>query len=374
MLTLDRTNTGLLGQWWWTIDRWVLGSIVALMALGALLIMASSHAVAERIGLPPFYFINRQVVFFLLGGVVLFGVSLLPPIYIRRMAVLGTLLCLILLCAVLVIGMEVKGAQRWLNVFGLTLQPSELLKPFFIVVTAWMLVQSNKDPEFPGYKIITGVYLLIIGLLALQPDIGMALMISLVWGAQLFLAGLSLQWIGLIGVGGVGALIGAYILFPHVAGRINSFLDPASGDNFQSSKSLEAFSTGGFLGVGPGEGNVKSVLPDSHTDFIFAVAGEELGIIACLGIVAVFFLILTRGFMRLLNETDLFVVYATAGLLIQFGLQVIINIGVALNLLPNTGMTLPFISYGGSSMLSVAITMGMVLALTRRRFGQVEIR
>jgi cell division protein FtsW len=240
------------------------------------------------------------------------------------------------------------------------------------VVLAWVLALMHTKGNFPGFRIATGIYAFAALLLLIQPDVGMTVLYTVIWAALMFMAGLPIIWV--VGTGGAGVvlLVSAYFFFPHVAQRINSFLDPSSGDNYQINKSLEAFAHGGLFGQGPGEGEVKAHLPDSHTDFIFAVAGEELGILACILIVAVFALVLVRGFRRALQESDLFVAYATAGLLVQFGFQALVNMGVAVSLLPNTGMTLPFISYGGSSMISVAITMGMVLALTRRRFGNVH--
>jgi cell division protein FtsW len=371
MLRIDRTNTGFIGQWWWTVDRIMLAAIGTLMAFGALLVMASSHAVAERIGVDPFYFVHRQLLFMLIGVGVLVGVSLMDKVLVRRFAIIGFLAVFILLMLVPIVGTEVNGAQRWLNL-GLTIQPSEIAKPFFVVVTAWVLALNNIRTHFKGYWVAVGLYVLLATLLVMQPDIGMTIMVSIVWGAQLFISGIPMWVVGGIGGLGLAAIVLAYFLFGHVRNRIDSFLDPATGDNYQTGKSLEAFGRGGFLGTGPGEGEVKGILPDSHTDFVFAVAGEELGILVSIVMVSIYAFIVIRGFLKLLNEKDLFTIYATAGLLILFGFQAIINMGVSLNMLPNTGMTLPFISYGGSSMVSMAMTMGMVLALTRRRYGAVH--
>jgi len=365
----DRTDTSLIGNWWWTVDRYLLSSVGVLIAIGMVLIMAASPAIAERNGLEAFYFVNRQAIFLLIGIVLIFSFSIMPTVLIRRLAALGFLVSLILLILVQVGGYEVKGAKRWLSVFGLSIQPSEFVKPFFTVVTAWILARKNMEEGFPGYRISAVLYLIVIVLLLVQPDFGMTMAISIVWCAQVFLAGLPVMWILFLVIGGCAGIISAYFIFPHVANRIDIFLGLSSGDNYQSSKALEAFINGGFFGRGPGEGVLKHIIPDSHTDFIFAVAGEELGGVVVLFIIILFAFVFVRGFYRIFNETNLFIVFAAAGLLIEFGMQAIINMGVALSMLPNTGMTLPFISYGGSSTLAISISMGMILAFTRRRYG-----
>lgn len=365
----DRTDTSLIGNWWWTVDRHTLAAVGILISIGAILIMAASPATAERMGLDAFYFVNRQAIFLLFGIVVIFAFSIMPHIVIRRLAALGFLTSVILLIFVQMHGYEVKGAKRWLSIGGTTLQPSEFIKPFFAVVVAWVLAQRNVKAGFPGFRIAIILYFIVAGLLIVQPDFGMTIAISVVWSAQMFLAGLPILWIAILVIAGISGIAGAYIFFPHVANRIDTFFDPAKGDNYQVAKSLEAFIDGGFFGRGPGEGVLKSIIPDSHTDFIFAVAGEELGGVVALFIIAVFCFIVVRGFMRIFRETDLFVLFAASGLLIEFGMQAIINMGVALNLVPNTGMTLPFISYGGSSTVAISITIGMILAFTRKRYG-----
>jgi cell division protein FtsW len=276
---------------------------------------------------------------------------------------------LLMMIATLFVGGEVKGAQRWLYVGGLSIQPSEFAKPLFAVVVAWMLAERAKGEGFPGGWISLGLLVVMLGLLALQPDVGMAVVVAAVWAGQLFVAGMSMAWIGVFAVLTVVGSIVAYVLFPHVASRIDRFVDPSSGDSYQINTALEAFRVGGLAGRGPGEGSVKSVLPDAHTDFIFAVAGEEFGLFLCLLIVGLFAFIVLRGLGRMVQETNLFVMLAAGGLLVQFGLQAVINMGVNLRLMPTKGMTLPFVSYGGSSLLAVALGMGMILALTRRRVG-----
>ncbi len=369
MIGPARTDTSLVSRWWWTVDRWSLAALAVLLAAGALLVMAASPAVAERIGLESFHFVRRQSIFLLPAIVVMIAVSSMSPLSIRRIAVIGFAITIVLMIATLLLGHEVKGARRWLSVAGFVLQPSEFVKPFFAVVAAWMFAEHQRGLGLPGNAISGVLLVLVIGLLVLQPDFGMTIVVAAVWFAQFFMAGMPMTWIGALAFAGMAGLAAAYALLPHVASRIDRFLDPASGDSFQVDTALSAFRTGGLTGRGPGEGTVKSVLPDAHTDFIFAVAGEEFGLFACLLLVALFAFVVLRGFARLLEERNAFVMLAASGLLVQFGIQAIVNMGVNLRLMPAKGMTLPFISYGGSSLLALAMGMGMVLALTRRRAG-----
>lgn len=370
MLRHSRDHQSLIGRWWWTVDRYSFVAIMLLMALGAMLVTASSPPVAERIGLPPFYFVKNQYLFLLLALPVIVGISLFSPRNIRRMALAGLLGSFFLMLLVPFFGFETKGASRWINIFGLSLQPSEFMKPCFAVVTAWIFALRQKYVDFPAYKISIAVYLTAVGLLALQPDFGMIVATTIIWGGQIFLAGLPMILVLLMAVLAIGGGVGAYFVFDHVKSRIDRFLDPQSGDNYQVERSLEAFQNGGFLGKGPGEGQVKLSLPDSHTDFIYAVAGEELGIIFCLLIAGLFFTIAAKGMVRIRREGDVFLMIAVTGLLIQFSIQALINMGVSVQLFPAKGMTLPFLSYGGSSIIAVALAMGMLLALTRKRFGK----
>jgi cell division protein FtsW len=331
--------------------------------------MAASPAVAERIGADSFHFVRRQFIFLAPALAVMLGVSLCSPRQVRRLAVLGLLGAVLMLVAVLFLGAEIKGARRWLSLAGVSIQPSEFVKPMFAVVAAWMFAEARLNPGFPGKSIATGLYAVVALLLLLQPDVGQTLIVSAIWGAQFFLAGLPMVLVvGLLVLGLFGG-VGAYFVFHHVQSRVDRFLDPGAGDAFQVTTALNAFRNGGLFGRGPGEGRVKLVLPDAHTDFILAVGGEEFGVGLCLVVVALFAFVVLRGFSRILKEDNLFVVLATAGLLVQFGLQAIINMASTLRLMPTKGMTLPFISYGGSSMLALALGMGMVLALTRTRYG-----
>ena len=369
MIGPARTDTSLVGRWWWTVDRWSLVALGALLAAGALLVMAASPAVAERIGLDSFHFVRRQAVYLFPAIVVMIGVSLASPLSIRRAATIGFAITIVLMILTLLVGNEVKGARRLLSIAGFVVQPSEFIKPFFAVVAAWMFAEQQRGEGFPGYIISTLMMVMVCGLLVMQPDFGMTVVVAAVWFAQFFMAGMPMTWIIVMGFAGIAGLAAAYALLPHVASRIDRFLDPSSGDSFQVDTALSAFRTGGLTGRGPGEGTVKGILPDAHTDFIFAVAGEEFGLIACLVLVALFAFVVLRGFTRMLMERNAFVMLAAAGLLVQFGIQAFVNMGVNLRLLPAKGMTLPFVSYGGSSLLALAIGMGMVLALTRKRPG-----
>jgi cell division protein FtsW len=266
----------------------------------------------------------------------------------------------------LIMGAEYNGAKRWISLGSFSLQPSEFLKPSFIILSAWLCAGAMNDQSFPGRRIALGLFILSAGLLVAQPDMGQTVLLGLIWSMQLVLAGLPLFWIGLLILGGCAGLALAYLLIPHVTSRIDRFFNPASGDTYQIDTALNAFRAGGLFGRGPGEGAVKKVLPDAHTDYIFAVAGEEFGTFACLIILGLFSAIVLRSLMRLTEEDDPFTILAVSGLIALFGLQAMINIGVNLALLPAKGMTLPFISYGGSSMLALTWGMGMVLALTRQ--------
>ncbi len=366
MPALSRADNSLLGRWWWSVDRWTLGAIGTLIGFGYIMMLAASPAVAERIGTSRETFILKQVVFLALAGLIVVGVSLLSPRDIKRLAIAGCLIALTLTAATMVMGVEIKGARRWISLPGMTIQPSEFLKPCFAIVTAWLLSEARKSPRFPGTLLAFAVFGLILMLLKSQPDIGMLAVVTVVFLAQLYVNGLPLALVGVaIGMIGGGAAM-AYTLFPHVRSRVTRFWD-GTGDNYQVTTALEAFGNGGLLGRGPGEGHVKDILPDAHADFVFAVAGEEFGMLLCVVILGIFAFIVLRGLLRLLREQDLFVVLSCTGLVTGFGLQAFVNMASTLRLIPTKGMTLPFISYGGSSVVAIALGMGMLLALTRRR-------
>lgn len=334
--------------------------------------MAGSPPVARRIGLPEFYFVSRHQIFLGISTIVMVLVSMMDTQRIRKVALIGFGISFLLLLLLPVIGFENKGAIRWLRIGGMSIQPSEFMKPCFAVILAWIFSLRLIRPGFPAYRVAIVAYALVAAMLITQPDFGMTVTISGMFGVQLFLAGISFLWVGGMLALGVGLVVLAYNALPHVASRIDRFLDPASGDNYQVEKSLEAFKEGGWFGRGPGEGLVKQHIPDSHTDFIFSVAGEEFGMLFCMLIVFLFAMIVVRGFLKMGRETDPFRMIAVGGLLSQFGIQAIVNMGVAVNLLPAKGMTLPFLSYGGSSLIAMAGGMGMMLSLTRKRFGQPQ--
>ena len=372
MLAYGRGDTSIIGRWWFTLDRWSLVALLILIGFGGVLTLAASPAVAERIGLGTFSLAHQQLLILPAACGALLAASLLTPTWVRRLGVVGLAVCLVLLLLTLMFGDTFKGATRWINILGFSLQPSELLKPAFVITAAWMLAAGKEEAWFPGQTIAIGLFLLAAGLLMLQPDLGQTLLLSAVFGIQLFLAGLPIAAVAILGAGAVTAMVSAYFLFPHVRNRIDSFVDPEAGDRYQIDRSLEAFRSGGLFGQGPGEGTVKHFLPDAHADFVFAVAGEEFGLLACAVIVLLFAFVVLRGFGQLLQQDNLFVLLAAGGLLAQFGLQALINMGSALHLIPTKGMTLPFLSYGGTSLLATAGGMGLLLALTRKRPPQEE--
>jgi cell division protein FtsW len=377
MPALSRADTSLLGRWWWSVDRWTLIAIATLIGFGYVMMLAASPAVAERIGASRDVFILKQVIFLAIAGLIVVAVSLLSPRGVRRVSLAGCLLALLLTAATLVIGPHIKGATRWISLPFFSVQPSEFLKPCFAVTTAWLLSEGKRGTGFPGMLIAFGLFAAIALLLKMQPDMGMLAVISTVFLLQLFLVGLPVWLIGgLAGLMGAGG-IAAYYTVEHFQRRVDGFFcfksgelatkfDPNATDCYQIGRALEAFGHGGLLGTGPGEGFVKDKLPDAHADFVFAVMGEEFGFVICLVLIGVFAFIVIRGLLRLLGEGDLFIILAATGLVGSFGLQAFVNMASTLHLIPTKGMTLPFVSYGGSSVVAIAFTMGMLLALTRR--------
>ncbi|WP_068085947.1 FtsW/RodA/SpoVE family cell cycle protein [Polycladidibacter stylochi] len=364
---VSRTDRSAFSEWLWTIDRFMLMGILLLMGAGIVLSLAASPPVAERIGVEPFHFVKRQAFFLIPSIALLLGVSAMSPRMVRRVALLGFITGIALMVATLFGGYEIKGARRWISMFGYSLQPSEFVKPTLIVLVAFLLAEARKRHDVPGRVISILLYLLVVGLLLAQPDFGQTMLITFVVAALFFLNGLSWLAIVPLSVLGLGGVSAAFVYLPHVRSRIMRFLDPSSGDTYQIDKAIDSFISGGWFGRGVGEGIVKRILPDSHTDFIFAVAAEEYGIIVSLFIVAAFTFVVMRGLYMAGREQDTFSRLAVSGLVCLFGLQSCINLAVNLNLIPPKGMTLPFISYGGSSLLAGALMMGFVLALTRRR-------
>ena len=364
---ISRTERTPFAHWWWTVDRLMLAAIGVLMLAGIILLLAASPPVAVKLGLDPFHFVNRQGLYLVPAMAILLGTSYLSPRQVRRLALLVFIVSVAMLAATLQFGAEVKGARRWIVLLGVNIQPSEFVKPAFVILIAWLFAESSRKPDMPANSVAMGLLLLVITLLVLQPDFGQTMLIALVWGALFFMAGMRLIWVtGLFGAAAIG-LTGAYFTVPHVARRFKRFFDPSSGDTFQIDNAVESFMRGGWFGRGPGEGTVKRILPDSHADFVFAVAAEEFGIVLCLVLVALFCFIVIRALSRALRNDDPFTRFAASGLAILFGTQSAINMSVNLHLIPAKGMTLPFISYGGSSLLSLAYGMGMLLALTRER-------
>jgi len=363
---ISRADNSVIVEWWRTIDKAMLCAILFLMLAGMLLSFAASPPVAERIGLGSFHFIKRHAFFLVVAFFVFVATSFLNPIQVRRAALLLFILSILMLMATLFIGLEVKGSKRWLLIAGYTIQPSEFIKPAFVVITAWLFSENARRPDIHGNLFSIILVGIVCALLIAQPDFGQTMLVAVVWGAMFFLAGMSWIWIivmGLLGVIGIGA---AYLFFPHVAGRFDRFIT-GEGDNFQVDTGLQAIVHGGWMGQGPGEGTVKRILPDGHSDFPFAVAAEEFGIILAIILVLVFGFVVFRGLMQALRERDAYVRLTTAGLVTMFALQSMIHLSVNLKLIPAKGMTLPFISYGGSSLIASAIAMGFVIALTRRR-------
>jgi len=375
-MRITRADKSVLSDWWFTVDRLMFFGLLLLMGAGLVLSLAASPAIAEKYDLEPFYFVRRHAALLLPAVAIMFAASTLAPKQIRRASLVIFLVGIALMIAILFLGPEVKGAKRWLQLGPFSLQPSEFVKPAFIVLTAWLFNESQKRKDVPGLELAILIYAVFALLLILQPDFGQTLLVSLVWGALFYMAGINMLWIAALVALGCAGLVAAYALLPHVASRIDRFLDPASGDTYQSDRSLDSFLHGGWFGRGPGEGTVKDVLPDSHTDFIFAVAAEEYGLIACLILLTLFAFIVLRGLSKASQQPDGFIRHAVAGLIMLFGLQTLINMAVNVGLLPAKGMTLPFISYGGSSLLAMALTMGFALGLTRKRpsAGQLKHR
>ncbi len=363
---VTRVDRGPVARWRWTIDLYFLGAFLTLMGLGVILSFAASPAVAERIGLDSYHFVWRQIMFMAPALICMISVSFMPPKQLRRFAVIMLAGAIVLMVVVLFTGVEVKGSRRWISAAGLTIQPSEFMKPAFVIVSAWLFSEHARRPDIPGNLFAIILFGLVMALLVAQPDLGQTMLTAATWGAMFFIAGMPWLWIVLLGVVALGGAYAAYSLFPHVALRIDKFLT-GEGDTFQVDTGREAIIRGDWFGQGPGEGTVKLILPDSHTDFIFSVAAEEFGIVMCMGIALLFALIVLRGLRFSLRERDEFTKLAVAGLVCQFGFQSVINIAVNLQLMPAKGMTLPFISYGGSSLVAMAIGMGFVLALTRKK-------
>jgi cell division protein FtsW len=368
-----RADRSRLGVWWWTTDHWMLGALGILIFMGVALSFASSPAAAARIGLDfPFHFAVRQTVFALMGAAILVTVSMMSPRGVRRTAFFVYLAAIVIMAALPFIGHEAKGATRWIHIAGLTLQPSEFMKPALIVLVRWLFAEGQKGEGVPGISIAFGLYGLAVVLLLMEPDVGQTVLITVAFGAAFWMAGVPMSWVmGLAGVA-IAGLMSTYFLFDHVHARVQKFLSPEQADTHQISRASEAIAAGGLIGRGPGEGVMKRHVPDLHTDFIYSVAAEEYGLILSLILIGLFALVAVRGLYKAMKLSDPFEQVAAAGLFVLVGQQAFINIAVNLNMIPTKGMTLPFISYGGSSMLAMGLTLGMGLALIRKRPGAYD--
>ena len=366
MISFSRNSRSIIANWWWTVDKVLLTLVTVIILIGIFLNFSASPAVANRIGVGSFHFIKRQLLFLPVAYMLMVFLSMQNLKTIRRVAILGYTVTILLMIATLFWGEETKGASRWIHILGFSLQPSEFIKPCFAVVAAWLFDGQQKYRDFPGNILSTCLFAFTLILLLLQPDVGMSIVVSVIWLFQFFLAGLSLLLVTVLGIVGIGLLVTAYFTFDHVHTRVQQFLDSENNLSYQVRKSLEAFQSGRIFGRGPGEGIVKLHIPDAHTDFIFAVAAEEFGLLLCLIIVGLYAAVVIRSMLISMKDNNLFIILSASALSASFGLQGIINMASTLHLMPTKGMTLPFISYGGSSLLATALGMGMLLAITRK--------
>ncbi|SMC59777.1 cell division protein FtsW [Fulvimarina manganoxydans] len=355
-----------VADWWRGLDYWLLTAFLVLLVGGVMLSFAASPPVAERIGLEPFHFVKRHALFLVPSAMVMFACSLLTPRGVRRAAFILLGVSVVMMILTLFIGTEIKGARRWIDFGPLGIQPSEFMKPAFVVICAFLFAEKARRPDIPGNLFALILLLVVVALLVAQPDLGQTILVSAAWGGLFFMAGMPWMWIVVLGAVGLAGAAFAYEAFDHVASRIDRFWT-GEGDTYQTDTARDAILHGGWMGQGPGEGTVKRLLPDSHTDFAFAVIAEEFGILTCMLLATIFAFIVLRALSVALNQRDVFTRLAISGLVFIFGLQSIINMAVNLQLMPAKGMTLPFISYGGSSMIAIAISAGFVLALTRKR-------
>lgn len=365
-----RTDQSRMGVWWWTVDHWLLGATALLIFAGVVLSFTSSPAEAARLHIAdPFHFALRQSLFGAAAAGVVVAVSMLSARGVRRAALLIYALTILMMTALPVIGHSAKGAARWMDIVGFSLQPSEFMKPALIVLCGWMFAEGQKGEGVPGVSIAFGLYGLAVVLLLIEPDVGQTILITIAFGATFFMAGVPIRWIlGMGGVAGAGA-VAIYFSFRHVATRVHLFLHKDGSEAHQVDKALEAIRAGGLFGRGPGEGVMKRQVPDGFTDFIYAIAAEEYGLVFSLTLIAVIGFLVVRGLYKAMRLNDAYEQVAAAGLFVLVGQQAFINVAVNLKMIPTKGMTLPFISYGGSSMLAMGLTLGMAMALTRRRPG-----
>lgn len=363
----SRTSQSITARWWWTVDRAMLAFIFVLYIIGAFMIATASPSVAIRIGAYEYLFLIKHFIVLLPSIIVMLVISLFDVDTLRRASMIAFVGCIVLLIYTLFFGLEVKGAKRWIDLPFFSLQPSEFAKPAFIVVTAWLMARYKENSQFKGHYYAWGLFLFLIALLLLQPDLGMTFVVTVSFFSVMFLAGLPFRYVFILAGLGVTAFVLIYMSFSHVQSRVDRFLNPESGDTYQIEKSLDAFKNGGITGTGPGQGEVKLRIPDAHADFIFSVAAEEFGLFFIIILIGIYGYIFVRGFNRIMDSDNLFIILSVGGLLTMFALQALVHMGSALHIVPTKGMTLPLISYGGSSLLSMSMVMGMILALTRKQ-------
>ncbi|WP_455478985.1 FtsW/RodA/SpoVE family cell cycle protein [Bartonella sp. B23] len=363
---VTRADRDPIANWWWTIDRSIFAACLILMGIGIMLSFAASPTIAKKIGIADsFYFVRWHIIFSIPAFFAMVTISFFSIRNIRRLCALLLIATLVLMVATLFVGPELKGARRWILLFGFSVQASEFMKPAFVVMSAWLFSERMRRRGILGYALAIILYAICCVLLVLQPDIGQTLLISATWGGLFFIAGVPLTILFLFLILGIVGIVFAYFSLHHVRERINGFLT-GEGNTFQVDVGREAILNGGWFGQGPGEGTVKRIIPDSHTDFVFSVAAEEYGIILCFLIMMLFGFIVMRSLYIAMNTRDSFIRLGIAGIAMMIGFQSAINMAVNLHLIPPKGMTLPFISYGGSSMVAIALSMGILLSLTRR--------
>ena len=370
-MLISRSDNSNIALWWWTIDRFLLTLFSILIIVGIFLVMASSQHLAQSFNIFSHYFTLRHILFVIISLPIIFLFSLLNEKQTKAISIIGLIITIFLLLIILIHGSEIKGAKRWIYFSGFSFQPSELCKPFYVIVNAWFLTLWIEGKNFPGWAWSIVSLILISSLLLIQPDVGMTIVIILTWCFQLFITGIPLIIIICLTLAVPLFVILTYHNFDHVKIRIDGFLE---GTTYQVTKSLQSFEFGGFWGTGPGEGFYKKFLPDAHSDFVFAVAAEEYGILICLIIILIYSLVVYRAFSLSFINKSLFFIIAVSGLAFQFGIQTLIHMASNTNLIPTKGMTLPFLSYGGSSMISSAITVGILLSLTRKNISLNPIK
>lgn len=374
-MRISRADRSRTTEWWFTVDHVLLAAVLAIVGAGIILSLAASPAVAVKKGYHAYYFVERHTLFAASGIIIMLAVSLLSPVGVRRLALAVLATSLALMVVVYLYGIENNGARRWLTFAGFSFQPSELAKPGFAVISGWLFAEARSRPDMPGFALAVILLATLGTLLILQPDVGQTLLIVVVWSFLYFASGRAMKGMAVLGLLGLVAAIAAYFTFPHVQSRVDHWIfSPGTGDRSQMDRAIQSFIEGGFLGRGPGEGTIKSILPDAHTDFIFAVVAEEYGVAACLGLLALFAFVVLRSLAQAAREPEAAIRLGIIGLSLTFGLQALIHMGVNVGLLPAKGMTLPFISAGGSSALGAFVTAGMLLALTRRRTDHQRLK